>query len=99
MQTIYYNTNNFITHTSNVVSLEDYRSKLALAQEGNLAPQPAAYPQEQETQSPIREIWPQAEQARPRRHVRRQQRALFLDILASLGVLVMTVTFTVQILL
>ena len=99
MQTIYYNTNNFISHTSNVVSLEDYRHKLTLAQEGSLAPQPAQEPLEMTP--PIREIWPQADaqQVRPRRHVQRQQRALFLDLLASASVLVMTVTFTVQILL
>ena len=38
MQTIYYTTASFIRHTGNVVDLEDYRRKLALTQEGSLAP-------------------------------------------------------------
>ena len=40
MQTIYYTTPNFIHSTGNVVDLNEYRRKLALAQEGSLAPQP-----------------------------------------------------------
>ena len=40
MQTIYYTTTHFVRHTGNVVDLEEYRRKLALTREGNLAPQP-----------------------------------------------------------
>ena len=41
MQTIYYTTTNFIRHTDNVVDLSEYRRKMALAQEGSLAPRRA----------------------------------------------------------
>ena len=37
MQTIYYTTTHFVRHTGNVVDLEEYRRKLALTREGNLA--------------------------------------------------------------
>lgn len=40
MQTIYYTTTHFVRHTGNVVDLEEYRRKLALTREGNLAPLP-----------------------------------------------------------
>ena len=44
MQTVYYQTSNFIRHTGNVVDLNEYRRKMALAQEGSLAPQPLTNP-------------------------------------------------------
>ena len=53
MQTIYYTTASFIRHTGNVVDLEDYRRKLALTQEGSLAPQlEELEPAEWEEESP-----------------------------------------------
>ena len=39
MQTIYYTTANFVRR-DNIVDLEDYRRRLALTQEGSLAPRP-----------------------------------------------------------
>ena len=39
MQTIYYTTANFVRR-GNIVDLEDYRRRLALTQEGSLAPRP-----------------------------------------------------------
>lgn len=104
MQTIYYSTNNFIQHNSNIVDLGEYRRKLALAEEGSLAPQP-------ETEYTYDFPWAEAE-SRPQpvlrevprttgstRRQRRERRAWMLDACASLGVVVMTLTFTLQILL
>ena len=86
MQTLYYTTNNFIRHTGNVVDLCEYRRRLALAR------------QEQQDWLEEEEA-PQAVQPRPRRSAgRRQRRAMLLDMLASMGILVMTVTFTVYVL-
>jgi len=99
MQTIYYTTSNFIRHESNVVDFNEYRRKLALADEGSLAPKPqledyASDSFEEAWERPVlREVTP-----RPRRS-RRQTGAWALDIGASLGVVVMTLTFTLQILL
>ncbi len=97
MKTIYYSTNQFIRHQDNVIDLEEYRRRQALAQEGNLAPQPQreeCYPLTQEE-----EVWerPALRKARSRR--RNDRRALVLDVCASLGVVVMTLTFTLRVLM
>lgn len=97
MQTVYYQTSNFIRHTDNVVDLNEYRRKMALAQEGSLAPKPQVedYDLENGWEQPVlREITP-----RPRRSSRRSQRAMLLDLCASLSVVIMTLTFTVQVLM
>ena len=97
MQTIYYQTSNFIRHTDNVVDLTEYRRKMALAQEGSLAPKPQEedYGLEDSWEQPVlREITP-----RTRRSQQRSQRAMLLDLCASLSVVIMTLTFTVQVLM
>ena len=98
MQTIYYSTSNYIRHTGNVIDLNEYRRKLTLAQEGSLAPQP----EEDYVPDPAA----QAEWERPvlrevplRKARRRSSRALLLDLCASLSVVVMTLTFTVRVLM
>ena len=97
MQTIYYTTPNFIHHTGNVVDLNEYRRKLALTQEGSLAPQPreevccsAGYEEEEAPQ--LREI-------QPRRTRKAHRPLLLLDACASLCVVVMTITITLQVLM
>ena len=88
MQTLYYTTKSFIRHQDNVVDLTEYRRRLAQAVQA----------QDPEEEDPA----PQA-QAEPRRsrrsHTGRASRgALFLDGCASLGVVVMTVIFTLRVL-
>ena len=59
MQTVYYQTSNFIRHTDNVVDLNEYRRKMALAQEGSLAPKPQVQDFEEEWEQPVlREVTP-----------------------------------------
>lgn len=82
MQTLYYTTSNFIRHTDNIVDLSEYRRKLSAARQ----PQTAWLEEEDE---------PAAYQPRPRLSRQRQERrAALLDAWASMGVLVMTITFT-----
>ena len=40
MQTIYTTTTHFVRRSGNVVDFQDYRRRLALTQEGSLAPNP-----------------------------------------------------------
>ena len=42
MQTIYTTTSRFVRRSGNLVDLQDYRRRLALAQAGSLAPSPRA---------------------------------------------------------
>jgi len=90
MQTMYYTTNNFVRHTGNIVDLSEYRRKLALAQEASCVEQEPA-------ESAMRA---QGLEPRPRRSAARRQerRAMALDMWASMGVLVMTLTFTLHVL-
>jgi len=90
MQTLYYTTNNFVRHTDNIVDLSEYRRKLASAQQARMAWQE----QEEDEETEAVEFQP-----RPRRSAqRRERKAALLDIWASMGVLVMTVTFTLHVL-
>ena len=88
MQTLYYTTENFIRHTGNVVDLTEYRRTQ----------------QEQEEAAekvPAITLLPQAapqQRLRRDRTRTRHRRALFLDACASMGVVVMTLTFTLRIL-
>ena len=99
MQTIYYTTTNFIRHTDNVVDLSEYRRKMALAQEGSLAPQPRmdvpVWEQDEE------EVWeaPVLREVKPRRSRSRANRAAMLETCASLSVVIMTLTFALKVLL
>ena len=86
MQTLYYTTNNFVRHTGNLVNLSEYRRKLEAARQERLS----WMEQDEE---------PEQVQPRPRRSQRRQERrAALLDMWASMGILVMTVTFTLHVL-
>ena len=98
MQTIYYSTPNFIRHTDNVVDLNEYRRRLTLAQEGSLAPQPQV---EEYVDDSFEEAWeaPVLREIKPRRSRSRRNRALMLELCASVSVVVMTLAFTVKILL
>lgn len=91
MQTLYYTTNNFVRHTDNLVDLAEYRRKLAgLRQE-----QMDFRGEEADEES----FEPASVAPRPRRsHQRRERRNALLDLWASMGVLVMTVTFTLYVL-
>ena len=90
MQTLYYTTNNFVRHTDNIVDLSEYRCKLAAAQREQMA---WSEPEEDKNAELM------AFQPRPRRSQRRQERrAALLDLWASMGVLVMTVTFSLYVL-
>lgn len=99
MQTIYYSTNHFICHQDNVIDLEEYRRKQTLAHEGSLAPQP----QSEEFYLPIEQehsVWEQPilRETRPRSR-QKLCRAVVLDVCASLGVVLMTLTFTLHVLI
>lgn len=90
MQTLYYTTSNFVRHTDNIVDLSEYRRKLERMQADRLRWQEYGEVEEVETA----EIQP-----RPRRsQQRRERRAAVLDMWASMGILVMTLTFTAYVL-
>lgn len=96
MQIIYTTTSNITSRANNIVDLAAYRRKLALDQEGSLAPQPRALDLEPSLET--EEETPVLREVPPRRSHRRQRRALLLDAWASVGVLVMTLTFTLRVL-
>ena len=90
MQTLYYTTSNFVRHTDNIVDLSEYRRKLERLQADRLRWQVCQEAEEYE---------PAEVQPRPRRsQQRRERKAALLDMWASMGVLVMTVTFTLYVL-
>lgn len=95
MQTIYYTTSNYIRHTGNLVDLTEYRRRRTLVQEGSLAPQL----EPEEKAAPQRPALTALPAVRPRRSTRRERSAWVLDACASLGVVVMTLAFTLQLLL
>ncbi|MBE6972873.1 MAG: hypothetical protein E7440_03215 [Ruminococcaceae bacterium] len=87
MQTLYYTTNNFVRHTGNVVDLSEYRRKLSAVQAQTT------------WQDDAGELEAAQFQPRPRRSQQRQERrAALLDMWASMGMLVMTITFTLHVL-
>ena len=86
MQTLYYTTSNFVRHTDNIVDLSEYRRKLAAVRQEQMA--------RQEEEDETVEYQP-----RPRHSQRRQERrAALLDLWASMGVLVMTISFSLYVL-
>lgn len=91
MQTIYCTTANITSRPEKVVNLEDYRRRLELEEEGSLAPQPQDWEEDPVIQGP----WA------PRAHRPRRRRSLpaLLDLWCSLGVLAMTLTFTLRVLI
>lgn len=107
MQTIYTTTTNFVRHTGNLVDFQDYRRRLALTQEGSLAPSPREevlhweedWVQEPAEEAPRLYALEPRQQIRPSRRERREHRAMVLDVCASLGIVVMTLAFTLQLVL
>ena len=90
MQTLYYTTTNFVRHTDNIVDLSEYRRKLERMRADRLRWQECEDAEEEE---------PVEFRPRPRRSAaRRERRAALLDMWASMGILVMTLTFTVYVL-
>ena len=85
MQTIYYETSNFIRHEGNLVDLAAYRQKLAAVSGGKWSPAPEGSPGLVPEESPA--------QRRARRTGRRLRRAaLALDFCASAAIVVLTVS-------
>lgn len=102
MQTMYYQTSNFIRHTGNLVDLGEYRRKTEQIQRDSLARQPEAVC---EDRGPAR---PEEPGFRPvvltmsrgqRRRARRERRDWTLDACASVAVVVMTLVFALRVLL
>ena len=90
MQTIYATTTHFIRHQGNMVDLGEFRRKQALARAGSLAPR--LEPEEASVQAaaPVLTVLPAAS--------RRARMSWALDAGASLGVIVMTLSFALQVL-
>ena len=88
MQTFYYTTGSFIRHKDNVVDLTEYRRRLTQAQQRQMPP----------AEEPPPPSSLEHGQSHPRRSRVRRRRGLFLDACASMGVVVMTLTFTLRIL-
>ena len=84
MQTLYYTTSNYIRHTGNVVDLNEYRRRLERARQERVCC-------DDTRQGRIGRSCPDPRQ-------RRERRSALLDLWASVGVLVMTVTFTLYVL-
>ena len=82
MQTMYYTTRNFIRHTDNVVDLTEYRRRMERARQEQSFDFEVEYENEPAVQAA----------AAPRRS------SLLLEHCASLGIIVMTLAFTVQVL-
>ena len=90
MRTIYYKTSNFIQHEDNVVDLEEYRRKTALAQEDSWAREP-----EESSFQPVVLTLSKEE----RRKQRWERWACMLDACACGAVVVLTVAFLILMLL
>ena len=88
MQTLYYTTGNFIRHTGNVVDLAEYRRRLDRAVRTR---------EEEERELVLLPHAPEQPLRRSRER-RARRRALVLDACASMGVVVMTLTFTFHVL-
>lgn len=105
MQTVYYQTSSFIRHTGNLVDLEEFRRKSALAQADSLARQPEPLYSAEELESSERQedsgFQPVVLTMSPpqRRQARRVRQAWALDACASLAVVLMTLVFTLRVIL
>lgn len=105
MQTIYYSTPHFICHEGNLVDLNEFRRKRSPVQEGSLAPKL----EEHLAQTPQRAydhtshektelaLLPNAKV--PRHSGHQEHTAWILDACASLGVVIMTISFAISFLL
>ena len=96
MQTMYYNTFNFMQHTGNMVDLNEFRRRqAAAAQRDSLARQPeveAYLPEEEPGFRPVVLTLSPEE----RRRARRERQAWRLDACASAAVIVMTLAFLLR---
>ena len=97
MQTVYYQTSNFIRHSGNVVDLEEYRRRLTLAQRDSLARQPEPVPWREEAPSFRPVVLTTTRE--DRRRAARARRAWILDACASLAVVLMTLLFALRLML
>ena len=83
MQTMYYNTRNFIRATDNIIDLSEYRRRLSAVTEPAEPDLPLA-------------AW-EAPAPRPRRsEERRYRRAMVMELLSSAAVMAATLFVTVQ---
>ena len=83
MQTLYYNTKNYIRHTGNVIDLTEYRRRLAALERPD-SPQAAAA-----EGSPL--------ESHPRRsHQHRAWRSMVGELFSSAAVLLTTLLVTIQ---
>lgn len=103
MQTIYYKTSHFISHTGNLVDLEDYRAKLEQVQRDSLARSRESLYEEPEEAAAV-----EAPGFRPvvltlsprqRRRAGRERRSWALDACASLAMVLMTLVFLLRVML
>jgi hypothetical protein len=93
MQTMYYNTSNFIEHSGNVIDLDELRRRQTAAQRDSLARQPeAAYIPEETGFRPVVLTMSRSQ----RRRAWRERRAWTLDAYASVAVILMTAAFLVR---
>ena len=94
MQTIFYSTANIVSRPGKIVDLAEYRR--SAARERTAVPTLPREPWEESEQGGEA---PQPVSPRPRRRERRRRGALLLDACASLSVVVMTLSFTLYLLL
>ena len=92
MQTIYFETPNFIRHTGNLVDLTEYRRKLALAQETRESVVEELSVEEEP------EYIPAPRKSARRRRTRAQLTGMLLDWAASAALIVVALSFTLKIL-
>ena len=92
MQTIYFQTSNFIRHTGNLVDLTEYRRKLALAQETRETAVKEIAPEEETEYIPL------PRKSAQRRRARARLTGILLDWAASAALIVVAVVFTLKIL-
>ena len=99
MQTMYYKTSSFIQHTGNVVDLEEFRQRAALAQRDSLARQMEEFEESWEQEEPAFRPVVLTLDKRTRRRLRRERRAWMLDACASAAVVLMTLVFILRVVL
>lgn len=98
MKTLYIQTSHLVPRAGNVVDLGEFRRRQALARRDSLAPQPEGEPLIPEEASGFRPEVLTMSRAE-RRSARRERRSWTLDVCASLAVVLMTLVFTLRILL
>ena len=100
MQTIYYKTSHFISHTGNLVDLEDYRAKLEQVQRDSLARSRESLYEEpgEAAEADFRPVVLTLS-PRQRRRAGWERRSWALDACASLAVVLMTLVFLLRVML